>query len=62
VQSSAVLSTPLLRAPGTSDFDIVVSKGQALLDGPSVSSMAQLVLHLASADKFPVTSSMSAAD
>ena len=56
-----------IRATGTSDFDIAVSKGQALLDGPSV-SMAQLVkyfkvLHLASDDKFPTTSSagMSAA-
>jgi hypothetical protein len=61
-----------IRATGTSDFDIAVSKaplakGQALLDGPPV-SMAQLVkyfkvLHLASDDKFPITSSagMSAA-
>jgi hypothetical protein len=50
-----------IRATGTSDFDIAVSKGQALLDGPSV-SMAQLVkyfkvLHLASDDKLPITSS-----
>ena len=54
-----------IRATGTSDFDIAVSKGQALLDGPSV-SMAQLVkyfkvLHLASADKFPIASPLSAA-
>jgi hypothetical protein len=26
-----------IRATGTSDFDIAVSEGQALLDGPSVS-------------------------
>jgi hypothetical protein len=49
-----------IRTTGTSDFDIAVSKGQALLDGPSV-SMAQLVnyfkvLHLvASADKRQVS-------
>jgi hypothetical protein len=41
-------------ATGTSDFDIVLSQGQAILDGPSV-SMAQLVKYFKSLHSPPPT-------